>query len=348
MMLLGREVSSKVAPMIIAEISCNHEGNFDFALSLIKKAKSAGADAVKIQCYTPDEMTINHRKYTAPINGSGIYEIPTEFFCEKGPWNGQHLYDLYHRSQTPPEWVAGLFNYAKEINFPIFASVFGEDSLKALEAAGCPAYKIASFEVNDTNLLRMVAKTQKPIILSTGACTQAELDRALNLIIYNTIVMHCVSKYPTRVQDSNLSRLAWFRYEYGDPVGFSDHTKGSKAAMMAIALGACILEKHFGNSHKSADKDFSLSTDAFRDYVLDCHDAWQAMQLPPKEEKSIYRRSLYVVEDVKEGQILDHTNVRSIRPGFGMDPDKLSSITGRKARFNLPRGTALKEDMLVP
>lgn len=343
MIIFGREISPKFPPFIIAEISCNHEGKIEDALNLIKDAKYAGADAVKVQCYSPDEITIDHKRYVGPQDN---YEMPTEFYYDRMPWKGQHLYDLYKRTQTPPAWMPELFNYAKTINMPIFASVFGDTSLAALEAVGCEVYKIASFEANDTNLLEKVAATGKPVIISTGAVTDKELDRAVNTIGKNFLVMHCVSKYPTSFKEAELTRITQFRRNYGSPIGYSDHTQGSRAAQMAVALGACIIEKHFGGSDKSADAEFSTNKHGFRLYVDACKDAWEATQLGPIEISGL-RRSLYVVKDIKEGEKFTEEHIRSIRPGYGLDPDLLTEVLNKKAKFNLLRGTALKEDMIA-
>lgn len=347
MNFLGRELSPHHLPMIVAEISCNHEGSLESCLNLIKKAKYAEADAVKIQCYTADEMTIDYRKFTPPHNGSGVYEMHTEFIIDKAPWNGQHLYDLYKRTQTPPEWMPKIFEYAKSIDIPLFASVFGTKSLEALEQVGCPAYKIASFEVNDTNLLKLVAKTGKPVILSTGAATSKELSRAEELFTPdNVIIMHCVSKYPALFRETELSQITHYRQIFGNPIGFSDHTNNSKAAMIAVALGASILEKHFGESMLSEDASFSSNSEEFSKYVSDCKAAWEAMQLNVREENSPFKRSLYVVQDIKEGEKFTKENIRSIRPGYGLDPYLMDILMGKTCKFNLPKGTALKKEMI--
>jgi pseudaminic acid synthase len=332
MNFLGKELSPRHDPFVIAEISCNHEGSLEKAFILIREAKDAGADAIKIQCYTPDELTIISERY--------------DFICKDGPWKNRHLHELYTTTQTPPEFVAGMFNYAKEISIPIFSSVFGEQSLETLEKVGCPAYKIASFEVNDTNLLRKVAKLTKPVIISTGACTQKELDRANDILLYDLIIMHCVSQYPTCLENADLSRITQYRREYETPVGFSDHTIGSAAAQMAHALGACIFEKHFGSQGgNSADNRFSLYKSEFKDYVDNLKKAHKALEFQ-NYKHSQYKRSLYVVEDIKKGMELTKENVRSIRPSYGLDPDKLDHVVGKVADQDIPRGTALKMEML--
>lgn len=324
MKFLGFEIGPYKKPVVIAEISCNHEGSMDSALTHIREAKLAGADIVKIQAYTADEMTL-------PIEGE-------DFTCKNGPWKGKHLYDLYTKTATPLEWLPGLFNYAKEIQMPMFSSVFGMDSLDALERAGCPAYKIASFEIGDLELIKEVARCEKPIVLSTGCATQTEIYNAYNAS-YTPILMHCVSKYPTEFRLSELQRIK--KYDY---LGYSDHTKNSMSAQMAYAMGVCLFEKHFSMSHTSEDASFSLNKFELQNYVRDLHCAQDAMSLREGRENNQYKRSLYIVRDIQKGAMLTTLNVRSIRPSYGLPPSTYLVVLGKRATQDLISGTALKEE----
>ena len=340
---LGKEIGPYKDPFIIAEISCNHTGDINEALRLIRNAYECGADAVKIQVYTPEEMTLNFRG-TIDVNS----DYPTEFHTNiHGPWKGKHLWDLYRQGETPIEWLPDLFSKAKQIGIPIFASVFGDKSLAALEAVECPAYKIASFELCDTGLLRKVAAKGKPILLSTGCSDYRELDRAVEATVYNLIIMHCVSKYPHTVSEAELNFIRELRREYGDPIGYSDHTHSETAALLAIASGACIIEKHYGDSDKSLDKDFSLNTKEFLHFVEQCK--YASIALSPDNNKtstSKYKRSLYVVKPISAGEEFTNDNIKSIRPNYGLPPYMLDQILGKKAKFDLMFGTALKQEMI--
>lgn len=327
MKFLGFEIGSYKKPVVIAEISCNHEGSMDSALTHIREAKLAGADIVKIQAYTPDEMTI-----------STSTSEHHDFYCQSGPWKGKHLYDLYTKTATPLEWLPGLFNYAKEIQMPMFSSVFGMDSLDALERAGCPAYKIASFEIGDIELITEVARCEKPMVLSTGCGTDVEIYRAHNAS-YEPILMHCVSKYPTEFRLSELGRIIKHNY-----LGYSDHTKSSMSAQMAYAMGVCLFEKHFSMSHTSEDASFSLNKFELQNYIRDLNCAQDAVFLREGRETNQYKRSLYVTRDIQKGAMFTTLNVRSIRPGYGLSPIKYSNVLRKRATQDLTSGTALKEE----
>ena len=311
-------------------------GELDDVMKLIQAAKDLGADAVKIQAYTPDEMTIDKP-----------YE---DFIVKESPWRHEHLYDLYKKTYTPLEWLPGLFGFASTLNISIFASVFGEQSLAALEAVNCPAYKIASFELNDTNLIRMVAEKGKPMVLSTGVATSEEIRRALRITedhqggVEKTILMHCISKYPAKLSSTEMSKVINYIRYYDLPVGFSDHTINSKAAQIAITLGATVIEKHLCINTKSEDGSFSCLPYEFSGYVQDCSDTLKALEIKDEEPDRQFKRSLYVVKGIKVGEQFTKENIRSIRPGYGLDPDKLTDIIGTRASCDLPAGTALKEE----
>lgn len=333
-LLASLEPYKKIA--ILAEISCNHNGSLQEALELIKVAKNCGADAVKIQAYTPDEMTIN----------SGM----DDFIIKNGIWKGMSLYKLYEKTHTPLEWLPELFNYAKEINTPLFSSVFGPKSLEALEKVNCPAYKIASFELNDTNLIRLVAEIGKPMILSTGVATESEIDRAIDIIcVEHSIyphVMYCISKYPAKFFDFDLERLIRFGELYHH-LGFSDHTLNSLAAQLAVSHGVTLLEKHLTLNSQTEDGKFSLLPHEFKNYVRDCKEILTLFKDEEQELDKSFKRSLYVVEDIYKDEIFTYNNVRSIRPGYGLDPSILDFIIGKKATSTLRKGTALKKEHIA-
>jgi len=333
--LFGKEITPKSPPLFVAEISCNHGGSLERAKDTMLAAKLAGADAVKIQCYTPDEMTTN--------NG---------FLAKGGPWDGRDLYALYYKTQTPLDWMESLFDFAETNQINLFASVFGEDGLQRLEYNHCPAYKIASFEFNDTELITKVVKTGKPLLLSTGTATPEEINRAISIINpANSCLMHCVSKYPHPLDEANLWKIDFLKGFYPIVVGFSDHCDDMGAMLGAVAKGAKIIEKHFQNDTlgvTSEDQEFSLYPEEFEHYKKMGLAAWSAGQKTPydtEKDSRQFRRSLYVVKDIKEGEMLTPENIRSIRPSYGMEPYKYKNVLGRVAKTNIKAGTPLKGDM---
>lgn len=340
MNLFGKCISQKNLPFYVAEISCNHNGDLEQAKKLILAAKENKADAVKIQCYTPDEMTLN----TSMLSG--------DFIVKEGPWKGQHLFDLYIKTQTNYEIIKELFNYADSIGMNIFASVFSEKGLEFLESIKCQVYKISSFELNDTPLIRKVAKTGKPVILSVPVSASIDhVERALAITTpINTALLHCVSAYPTLMHQTNLYRIEVLRSFYPVPVGFSDHTKGCDAAVAAVVLGARIIEKHMMlPDTESEDKEFSITPDMFGEMILACNEVMLSIQKSrenPELDSQQFKRSLYVIKDIKEGEAFTTDNIKSIRPSYGMDPDKLYQVITKRAKRDISRGEALKEDML--
>lgn len=340
----------------MAEISCNHSGSIENAINLISAAKEATADAVKIQVYTPDDMTINKREYSKgyePKIHTGGYELTTEFFINDGPWKGRHLYDLYNETQTPYEFVKPLFEYAKLINMPIFASVFSKKAINLLEGLNCQAYKIASFEANDLELIKYAARTNKSIVLSTGMLNNDEIyeaSRELNPL--NSVIMHCISEYPAKVQECNLYKIRLFN-EHGWLAGFSDHTLGIEAAPLACALGARMIERHLSctGSNSGQDAHFSASPATFKDMAEACRRAALAVQkcdVPGEQSSRQFRRSLYVVKDIKEGEKFTSENIKSIRPSYGLHPNRYQEVIHEKyASQDIKAGTALKEEHLT-
>ncbi|CAH9056935.1 Pseudaminic acid synthase [Pseudoalteromonas sp. CIP111854] len=330
-------------PYIIAEISGNHNGDIERAKKLIQVAKESGAHAVKMQTYTADTMTINCHK--------------PDFCIEGGLWDGKNLYQLYEWAHTPWEWHQTLFNYAKTLNITLFSSPFDETAVDFLESLDTPAYKIASFELVDHLLIAKVAQTLKPIIMSTGMASYEEIASAIKVAKQNgnkeLIVLHCISGYPTPIADSNLKTIQRLQQDFDVHVGLSDHTLGTTAAITATALGAVVIEKHFTLSREDGGPDaaFSLEPDELKHLCDSTKDAWQSLgqanyDLRDAEAANLqFRRSIYVVEDIKKGDILCEQNIRRIRPGFGLAPKHYQSILGKRATQDISRGTPLSWEL---
>jgi pseudaminic acid synthase len=341
MKISGREIGPHKPPYIVAEVGASHGGELDTALGLIHHAKFAGADAVKFQCYTADTITIDCDR--------------PDFIIKDGPWRGRKLYDLYSKAHTPFEWFPILFNYAKELGITIFSSVFDKTSVDLLEGLGCPAYKIASMEIVDTDLIEYAAKTGKPMVISTGMANGHEITLAVAAAggaqasgapRDNIALLHCVSGYPTPVDESNLSRMHWLQRLCDCKVGISDHTLNEVVPVAATVLGAAIIEKHIGLYDVANEDDgFSMTPARFEQMVLHvraAHNAVRGSAKTPSEDASRqFRRSLYVVEDMKAGELFSRNNVRSIRPAYGMAPHTLDNILGRRATRDIKRGTPL-------
>jgi N-acetylneuraminate synthase len=337
----GREIAKDQPPYIIAEMSGNHKGDIKRAFEIIAKAKAAGADAVKLQTYTPDTITIDHA-------GKG-------FVLKGGLWAGKSLYELYSEAMTPWDWHEDLFKYAYEQEITIFSSPFDRSAVDLLEKLNAPAYKIASFEIIDIPLIKYVAQTKKPLIISTGLANEDEIAEAVEAVGDTPLVLlHCVSGYPSPCADMNLATMADMAKKFGVTTGLSDHSLGLSVPVAATALGACVIEKHMTLSRADGgvDSDFSLEASEFAEMVTACHDAFAAIgrvNYDVKESEAggrDYRRSLYVVADIRVGEKLSPDNVRSIRPGFGMLPKYYPEVLGRIANKNLKKGDALSWDML--
>jgi N-acetylneuraminate synthase len=337
----SRLINTKRPVYIIAELSANHNQDFRRAVKMIEAAKDAGADAVKLQTYTADTLTL---------------DCDNEYFSIKSDliWKGRRLYDLYNEAYTPWEWQPKLKDVADGLNIDLFSSPFDSTAVDFLEAMNVPAYKIASFELVDIPLIEKIAKTGKPIIMSTGMATMSEIEDALNAIrrtsTSSVALLKCTSAYPANPSEMNLQTIPFLSKHFNVPVGLSDHTMGFTIPVVATALGACIIEKHFtlSRNFKGPDSDFSMEPEEFKAMVLALRTAEESLGQvflePTKDElKSIsYRRSLFAVKDIKQGEIITTDNVRSIRPGHGLPPKYLSQILGRVAIRNLSRGTPLK------
>lgn len=324
----GREVSITRPPYVIAELSANHNGSFQKALDSILAAKNCGADAVKIQTYTANTMTIDSDR--------------PEFIINDGLWKGYKLFDLYHEAHTPFEWHKELFDYARKIGITLFSSPFDESAIELLESLNCPAYKIASFEITDLPLIAQVAQTKKPMFISTGMASEVEISEALEVArssgARNVLLFHCVSSYPAPIDELNLKRLVTIKKKFDVEVGLSDHSRGSLAAVSAVALGATAIEKHFTLSRSDAgpDSSFSIEPDEFSVFISDARNGWLSIGSGNFSSESsemgnlIFRRSLFFVKNLKAGHIITTDDVRRIRPGYGLSPKYFNEIIGMK------------------
>jgi pseudaminic acid synthase len=334
-----RKIGRKHAPYVIAEMSGNHNGELDRALALIDAAKAAGADAVKLQTYTADTLTIDHRS--------------PQFLVEGGLWHGRSLYDLYQEAHTPWAWHGPLFEHGRKIGITVFSSPFDKTAIDLLEDLGAPAYKIASFEAIDLPLLRMVAATGKPMIVSTGIADLNEIREAVETVrevgCKEVALLHCVSAYPSPVEEMNLATIPHLGDTFGVVTGLSDHTLGTAVATAAVSIGAAIIEKHMTlrRADGGPDAAFSLEPDEMGRLVIDCRTAHAALgcvsyeREPSEQVNMVFRRSLYAVRDIAPGEAFTETNVRSIRPGYGLAPKHLPELIGRRAKQAIARGTPL-------
>ncbi|MFQ2190553.1 pseudaminic acid synthase [Aeromonas jandaei] len=341
----GREIGHHKKPFIIAELSGNHNGRLENALALIDAAADAGADAIKLQTYTADTMTLD-------------IDLP-EFHIQGGLWDGYTLYDLYKQAHTPWEWHQALFERAKTRGLIIFSTPFDESAVDFLESLGTPAYKIASFEITDHPLITYVAKQGKPVIISSGMSSEAEIAQALTILRDNgctqILLLHCVSGYPTPLADINLKRITRLAETFSVPVGLSDHTLGNTAAQLAVALGAVAIEKHVTLAREDGgpDAEFSLEPDELKALCDQTNLCWQTLGTgesgnnQAEESSLIFRRSLYFVSDIQAGEIIKPEHIRRIRPGYGLPPEALPKILGRKARHDIHRGKSVHFDDIL-
>jgi len=335
-----RQIGSGQATYIVAEMSANHGQSFDKAVELVRAAQVAGADAVKFQTYTPDTLTIDSTNDYFRI-GEGTL------------WEGKSLYKLYEEAYTPWDWQPKLKTIAEDLGLHCFSTPFDDSAVDFLENLKVPAHKIASFELVDTGLLRKVASTGKPVIMSTGMATLSEIDEAVRTLreagCTELALLKCTSAYPSPPEEMNLRSIAHLSEAFGVPVGLSDHTLGISVPVAAVALGACIIEKHFTLRRDDGGPDaaFSLEPAEFKAMVTAVRVAEKALgavnyEVTEKETHSrMFRRSLFIVEDIKAGEIFTSKNVRSIRPGHGLSPKHLSHVIGRHASQDLGRGTPL-------
>ena len=343
--IAGRRIGADEPPYIIAEMSGNHNGELSRAFRLLEAAKEAGADAVKIQTYTADTITIDH-------------DGP-EFQVTKGLWAGRTLYDLYREAHTPWAWHEPLFARAAELGITIFSSPFDPTAVDLLARLGAPAFKIASFELIDLPLIRYAARHKRPMIMSTGLAGLGEIAEAVAAARDEgapVLLLHCTSGYPTPPEECDLRTIPHLAAAFDVPAGLSDHTLGVAVPVAAVALGAVVIEKHFtlARADGGVDSEFSLEPDELKTMIAACRTAHAALGridygLKPSEQSAAaHRRSLYVVADVPAGTVLTETMVRSIRPGLGLPPKHLPEVLGRRAARDLGRGQPFDWTMLAP
>lgn len=342
-MQIGKhEISRDSKAFIIAELSANHNGSLETAIETVRAAKRAGADAIKLQTYTADTITIDSRK---------------EDFIIKGTiWEGRNLHDLYSEAYTPWEWHERLMEVAKEEGLECFSSPFDPTAVEFLEGLNVPAYKVASFEITDIPLIELIASKGKPVIISTGIATEEDIDWALEAChrMGNTEIalLKCTSSYPAPIEEANLVMIRDFAERYGVIVGLSDHTLGATAPVVSVCMGAKIIEKHFilDRSIGGPDASFSMNEVEFTDMVNAVREAEKALgvvdyRLTEKQQKGKdFSRSLYVVADVEEGEVFTEKNIRSIRPGYGMHPRFYREILGKMAKHRMEGGDRLSLD----
>lgn len=342
--IAGRRIGAGSPPYVIAEMSANHRGDIRTAMQIIEAAKAAGADAVKMQTYTPDTITLDSTADDFRIHG--------------GLWDGRTLYDLYREAHTPWQWHGPLFEHAFRHDVTIFSSPFDRTAVDLLEDLNAPAYKIASFEAVDLPLIRYVASTGKPMIISTGMADAVEIREAIEAArdggCEQLAILHCVSGYPAPASDYNLLTIRDMIESFGLVTGLSDHTLDNVTAVTSIALGAAIVEKHFTLDRNGGGPDdkFSLEPGEFANLCVGVRTAWEALgrvnyDRKPSELGNVqFRRSLYFVRDMAPGDYITEACVRSIRPGFGMAPKHLDAIMGRRVNRSVSRGTPVRQEHL--
>jgi len=332
----GRKIGINHPPYVIAEMSANHNGSIDKALETIKVASECGADAIKIQTYSADTMTIDCDR--------------EEFIIKGGLWNGFKLYDLYKWAQTPFEWHKTLFEYAEKLGITIFSSPFDETAVDLLEELKTPAYKVASFELVDIPLIKYIARKQKPVIISTGMSSEDEIKDAISAMQsennYQIILLHCISSYPAPIERSNLNQIKNIARKFDVIAGLSDHTLGTSVATTSVALGASVIEKHFilSRKDKGPDSEFSIEPRELIDLKSSTKNAWLSLGQEGFErdnvesQSKLLRRSIYFIKNKKAGDIITKNDIKRIRPGKGLPPKFEEEIIGKKLKKDVKRG----------
>ena len=344
MKIAGRNIGPDYSPYVIAEISANHNGSLETALTIIERAKSAGSDAVKIQTYKPDTITLN---------------CDDEEFCIKGGlWDGRTLYDLYDQAHMPWDWHKPLFDHARKTGITIFSSPFDSTAIDLLEDLEAPAYKIASFEVIDLPLIRYAASTGKPMIISTGMADEQEIAEAIEAAqsagCKDLAILHCVSGYPAPPMDYNLKTIPDMIDRFGLVTGLSDHTLDNSTSIASVALGASIIEKHFTLDQNGGgpDDSFSLEPAEMTALCRDAKVAWSALGRVNYAQKSSeqgnvqFRRSLYFVKDMKPGDVITPDCIRSVRPGYGLAPKHFDSLIGKSVKHAVQKNSPVLEKLI--
>jgi len=344
----NRQVGQDHPPFVIAEMSGNHNQSLDRALAIVEAAAKAGAHALKLQTYTADTMTLDIDE------GEFYIEDPNSL------WKGASLHKLYQLAYTPWEWHAPIFKRANELGMLAFSTPFDESAVDFLESLDVPCYKIASFENTDLPLIRKVAATGKPMIISTGMASVAELDESVRTAreagCKDLILLKCTSTYPATPENTNIRTIPHLRDLFCTEVGLSNHTMGTGVSVASVALGATVIEKHFtlSRAEGGVDSAFSMEPAEMASLVIESERAWQALgritygAASAQEEKSkVYRRSLYISRDLKAGEILDATSVRAIRPGLGLAPKFIDMVMGKAVKLDVKRGTPVSWDLLL-
>ena len=341
------EIGVEHPPLVIAELSGNHNQSLERALELVEAAAESGVRVIKLQTYTPDTITLDSDK-----PGFVIAD-------ESSPWAGQNLYQLYREAHTPWEWHKPIIDRACELGMLWFSSPFDETAVEFLEQLDTPAYKIASFENCDLGLIKKIVSTGKPIILSTGMATLSELDQAVETIrsggCDEFALLKCTSTYPANPKNSNVRTVSHLREMFKCEVGLSDHTLGIGAAIAAVACGATIIEKHFTlrRADGGVDSSFSLEPDEMQSLIVEASLAWEALgeisygPTSEEEKSTMFKRSLYIAEDIEEGDLFTSRNLRSIRPGLGLPPRYIEILIGRRAKNSLKAGTPVTWDLVL-
>lgn len=341
----NRKIGRGCKPFIIAEVSANHGGSIQRAKDTILAAKAAGADAVKIQTYTPDTMTLDSKK--------------PDFLISNGLWKGCNLYELYKEAYTPFEWHQQLFNFAKKHGVILFSTPFDETAVDLLYSLDAPAFKIASFEITDLPLIEYAASKGKPMLISTGMSDVGEISDALECCYKNgnrdVLLFHCISEYPADIRSAHLGDVSYLANHFKVEVGLSDHTMTNMAALLAVAQGASAIEKHFkiDESVCGPDSSFSILPNQLKSLSEDCGKAFEAMRSNGLERKKselinkMFRRSLYFVKPLVKGQVITKDDVRRIRPGFGLEPKYFEWVVGQKVNADIEFGDAVTLDVLL-
>lgn len=339
----GVKIGNDFSPYIIAELSANHNGDINRAYKIMEAAKLAGANAIKLQSYTHETITLDCNN--------------EEFMIRGGLWDGRSLYDLYKEAHMPWEWHKPLFEKAKELGITIFSSPFDFSAVDMLEELGTPAYKIASFEVIDLPLIKYVAQTGKPMIISTGMANEEEIKEAIDTARNNgckeLVVLHCVSGYPAAAADYNLRTIHNMAKRFDVLTGLSDHTIANATAVTSIALGACLIEKHvtLDRNGGGPDDSFSLEPKELKALCVDTRTAWESLgkvnykRTKSEQGNAKFRRSLYVVKDMKAGETFTNENLKSIRPGYGLAPKHYEEILGKEAKVDVSKGTPISKNI---